>query len=257
MNQGGELEDLDLLRAVGPIVAPTNNYVTTGERVSVVAEIAALEFKFDVHALPALGTYLPLGLAVWESGLNGFDNVAEFFGNQPKEKHDALFVDRFVAQATEVDGVAVGWAIFQRRVACFARHDWGRWLSRGASTIGRSMLRPYSFLRGIWYGVWQGVWHGLWYGKRQKRHDIRPFQLALRKIAKNLWKCGPRAESPFDSARVVFSLAPVCATRRYGAVPADDGGPILQQFVVLQPDVQRMWVQSGGPNGSTPTREEL
>ena len=92
-------------------MAPADDYVTTGGRVAVVAEIAALKFEFDVHALPSLGADLALGLAVWESRLNRFDDVAEFFGNQPKEKHDALFVDRFMAQATEVDGVAIGWAI--------------------------------------------------------------------------------------------------------------------------------------------------
>jgi hypothetical protein len=110
-DQGGELEDFDLLGTVGPIVAPANNYVTTGERVSVVAEIPALKFKFDVHALPPLGTDLPLGFAVRECGLNGFDDVAEFFGDHAKEKDDALFVDRFMAQAAEVDGVAIGWPI--------------------------------------------------------------------------------------------------------------------------------------------------
>ena len=101
-------------------MAPADDYVATGGRVSVVAEIPALKFKFDVHALPSFGAYLPLGLAVRESRLNSFDDVAEFFGNDPKEKYDALFVDRFMAQATEVDGVAIGWPIFQRLEPGFA-----------------------------------------------------------------------------------------------------------------------------------------
>jgi hypothetical protein len=44
---------------------------------AVVAEIAALKFKFDVHALPALGRDLAFGLAIRETGLNGFDHVAQ------------------------------------------------------------------------------------------------------------------------------------------------------------------------------------
>ena len=99
-------------RTVGPVVAPANDDVTTGEGVAVIAEIAALKFKLEMHALPSLRADLTLGLAVGESGLNGFDDVAQFFCNQSKKKHDTLFVDRFVAQAAEVHGVAVGRAIF-------------------------------------------------------------------------------------------------------------------------------------------------
>lgn len=84
MNQGGELEDFDVLGAVGPIVAPADDNVATGERVTVVAEIPALKFKLDVHALPALRADLALGLAVRESGLDRLDDVAQFFGNQSK-----------------------------------------------------------------------------------------------------------------------------------------------------------------------------
>ena len=43
----------------GPVMAPADDYVATGERMAVVAEIAALKFKFEVHALPALGRDLP------------------------------------------------------------------------------------------------------------------------------------------------------------------------------------------------------
>ena len=119
MDQGGELEDFDLGGALGPVVAPADDYVTTGGRMAVVAEIAAFKFKFDVHALPSLRGDLALGFTVGEAGLNGFDDVAEFLGNHAEEKHDALFVDRFMAQAAEVDGVAIGGAIFERRVPNF------------------------------------------------------------------------------------------------------------------------------------------
>ena len=84
MNYGGEFEDLDLGRAVGPVVTPANNDVTTGEGVSVVAEVAAFKFKFDLHALPSLRADLALGLAVRESGLNGFDDVAQLFCYESK-----------------------------------------------------------------------------------------------------------------------------------------------------------------------------
>ena len=117
--EGGELEDFDLGGALGPVVAPADDDVAAGERVAVVAEIAALEFKFDVDALPALRGDLALGFAVGEAGLNGFDDVAEFLGDEAKEKNDALFVDGFMAQAAEVDGAAIGGAIFQRRESNF------------------------------------------------------------------------------------------------------------------------------------------
>ena len=84
MNEGGELEDFDLVGAVGPVVAPADDHVATGKRVAVIAEIPALKFKFDVHALPSLRADLTLGLAVRKSGLHGFDDVAQFFGNQSK-----------------------------------------------------------------------------------------------------------------------------------------------------------------------------
>jgi len=76
LNQGGELEDFDVRGAVGPVVAPADDNVTAGKRVTVIAEIPALKFKFDMHALPALGADLALGLTVGESRLNSFDPIA-------------------------------------------------------------------------------------------------------------------------------------------------------------------------------------
>ena len=54
-DEAGKLEDLDVGGAVVPVVVPADDYVAAGQRMAVVAEIAALKFKFDVHALPALG----------------------------------------------------------------------------------------------------------------------------------------------------------------------------------------------------------
>ena len=96
---------------VEPIVAPADDDVAAVQWVAVVAEIAALKLKFDVDALPSLRGSLTLGLAVRESGLNRFDDVAEFFGDEAKEKDNALFVDRFMAETAEVHGAAAGWAM--------------------------------------------------------------------------------------------------------------------------------------------------
>ena len=101
-----------------------------------VAEIAAFKFKFDVHALPSVRGDLALGFAVGEAGLNGFDDVAEFLGNHAEEKDDALFVDGFMAQATEIDGVAIGWAIFQRGESNFI--GWG---FVGQDFVGQDFVR--------------------------------------------------------------------------------------------------------------------
>ncbi len=79
---------------------------------AVVAEIATLKLKFDVHALPAPGRDLTFRLAIGETGLNRFDHVAQIFRDHPKKEHDALFVDRFVAQGREVQGISIGRAFF-------------------------------------------------------------------------------------------------------------------------------------------------
>ena len=88
MNQGGEFEDFDLGRVVGPVVAPADDDVAAGEGVAVVAEIAAFKFEFDVDALPTFRGDLALGFAVREAGLHGFDGVAEFFGDHAEKKDD-------------------------------------------------------------------------------------------------------------------------------------------------------------------------
>lgn len=108
------------MRAVGPVVAPADDDVAAGKGVAVVAEITAFKFEFDVDALPAFRGDLALGFAVREAGLHAFDDVAEFFGDHAEEKNDALFVDRLVAEATEVHGLAIAWPVVQGRVAKFA-----------------------------------------------------------------------------------------------------------------------------------------
>lgn len=126
--EGGEFEDFEVRRAVGPVVAPADDDIAAGERMAVVAEIAALKFKFEVDALPAARSDLTLGFAIGKAGLHGFDSVAEFPGDHSEEKDDALFVDGFVTKAAEIHGLAIGWATVQRREAKFAgaRRGW-RW----------------------------------------------------------------------------------------------------------------------------------
>ena len=61
-----ELNYLNVRRAVGPVVAPADDDVAAGVWMTVVAEIAALEFKFDEDALPAFVT--PTNGPAWYMG---------------------------------------------------------------------------------------------------------------------------------------------------------------------------------------------
>ena len=64
---------------------------------AVVAEIFALEFKFDKDALPAVRTDLADGFAVGEAVPSGFDTVAQGFCQHAEEEDDSLFVCRFMS----------------------------------------------------------------------------------------------------------------------------------------------------------------
>ena len=75
-NHAGKFDDFALARAVRPIVLPTNDDVTAVNGMAVVAEIAALKFKFDGDALPAAGSDQAHGFAIGESRLHVFDQVA-------------------------------------------------------------------------------------------------------------------------------------------------------------------------------------
>src|SRR5712692_4191804 len=105
----GQLHDLNVLGALVPIVAPTNNDVATACRMAVVAEIPALKFKFDVHTLPTFRSDLTHGFAVGKSLLSRFDRVAQIFRQHSKQQHNTLFVHRFVPEPTELSRVAVDW----------------------------------------------------------------------------------------------------------------------------------------------------
>ena len=96
-----------MIRTVIPIVTPAHNYVAPAYGMAVIAEIPALKFKFDLHALPSFGSDLTHGFAVGESLLNCFDPVAQIIGKHSKKQDDALFVHRFMAQPKEIRGIAV------------------------------------------------------------------------------------------------------------------------------------------------------
>ena len=49
LNHRGQLDDLDVFRAIVPIVAPADDDVAAVDGVAMLVEIFALKFKFDVH----------------------------------------------------------------------------------------------------------------------------------------------------------------------------------------------------------------
>jgi len=115
-------------------VPPADNDIATACRMAVVAEIPALKFKLDLHALPSFRTDLALCLTVREPSLHSFDHVAQLLGEHPKQEYHALLVDQFMPQPAEVQGVAIDSAIFYRHVPCFLR-----WNS-GSQVVVRSAL---------------------------------------------------------------------------------------------------------------------
>jgi hypothetical protein len=141
-------------------MAPADDDVAAGDGVAVIAEIAGFKFEFDVDTLPALRSDLALGFAVWEAGLDGFDNVAELSCHHAEEKDDALFVDGFVAEATEVHGLAVAGAAVERRMAKFGgRGGRRRWLLRRAGFTWRRKPHRQECLCYWW--ACGGPWHGI------------------------------------------------------------------------------------------------
>ena len=90
-----------------------------------VAEIAALKFKFDGDALPPARSDQAHGFAIGEAGLHVFDQVAELFRQHTKQEDDALFVDGFMPQPLERTRVAVDGPVPQSDVPCLASRDCG------------------------------------------------------------------------------------------------------------------------------------
>lgn len=140
--------------------------------------------------------------------MDGFDDVAEFLGNESEEEDDAQFVDRLVAQSAEVESAAIGWAAVQRREANFAGgggKDGGFWFGArssfrtgGLASAWDALKRPYRSRAGRVFASKSGhdmscpyrfMASGLWRGFGEQRYDIGPFGLALSKIAKDFGKC--------------------------------------------------------------------
>jgi len=186
--EGGEFQDFDLGRAGGPVMAPADDDVAAGERMAVIAEIAAFKFKFDVDALPALRSDLAFCFAIGEAGLDGFDDVAQLFCDHAEEKDDALFVDGFVAEATEVHGLAVAGAAVERRMAKFGGRELrGRLRARPAIVVGegrnRGSLRGFALHGILRSGQDDRIWERVACGLRGRRREILRAKPALRMTA--------------------------------------------------------------------------
>ncbi len=105
-----------MLGAFRPIVVPADDYIAPCCRMAVIAETPALEFKFDLYALPAVGADATLGFAIGESVLDRFDDIAQFFGEHSEQQDDSLFVNWFMTQPAEIDGVAIRGLSLERPV---------------------------------------------------------------------------------------------------------------------------------------------
>ena len=181
-------------------------------------EIPALKFKFDAHALPSIGSHLPLGLAVGKSMLRRFDDVAQILRQHPKEQHYALLVDRFMPHPAKVHGIAVCGAVSQRR-----------------------MPRRQRLL--------------VWRPSRQQRYHIRPFPLAFREFPERLRHSRPSSESFLDRARVVFPRNQVRAPRKQPTLLSHHLGPVFQQVVVRWPHIHSARLEPRRLDRLIPSRE--
>ena len=113
LNYCSEFDDFQVWRALNPVVTPAYNKIAPIRRMAVVPEVSALELEFDSHPLPLARIDLPLRLAIRETCLNGLNVIPQFASDYSKQEYDALFVDRFVAEAAEVDWISVCWAIVE------------------------------------------------------------------------------------------------------------------------------------------------
>lgn len=82
-----------------------------------IPEIAALKLELDPHTLPLASIDLSLGLAIWISGLDRFDVVAQLAGNHTEKKDDALLVYGLVTKPPKINRIAVGRPVVEATVA--------------------------------------------------------------------------------------------------------------------------------------------
>ena len=145
---------------------PADDDITPIWRVSMIPEIAALKLEFDANALPTVRPDLPLRLTIRVTRLHRFNHVAKFLGHHPKQEHHALLVDRFVAEASEINRVAVGRPGPQSSECGVCRDELGAVAVASDGDAGRRRRPP----RGGRLG--------------QKGHHVSPLRLVLRKPAK-------------------------------------------------------------------------
>src|SRR5260370_24733885 len=96
----------------------------------------------------------------------------------------------------------------------------------------------------------------LWKGSRQKRNDIGPLPLAFGELAKGMRQRLPASESPCEGERIVFPRKAIGPPRGHGALFSDHLTPVFEQFTVLRPRIQPIRLESRGPHGLIPFREE-
>lgn len=106
MKFDGEIDDLE--RAFLPVVAPADDDVASIHIVFMQFEVSTLVFELDADAAKFAVGVFAFGFAIGEIDLDCFDDVTEFAGKAAEEEDDAGFIDGSIAQAIEVDGVAVG-----------------------------------------------------------------------------------------------------------------------------------------------------
>ena len=82
-----------------------------------IAEVTAFILKLNPDLLPLACANLPLGFAVWVSGLHSFNQITQFPGHHSKEENYPLLVDRFMAQPAEINGISIGGAAIELCVA--------------------------------------------------------------------------------------------------------------------------------------------
>src|SRR5579859_3674752 len=235
-NYGGKFEDFDVARTVGPIVAPANDYVTAVRGMAVVAEIAALEFKFDGDALPAAGRDLPQCLAIRKSLLNVLHPVAQLFRQHPKQKHHALFVHWFMPQPPERTRVAVDGPVPQSDVPCLARRGCG------------SSVAPWKLLLGLSHRTLRCA-----LGKQ--RHHVCPLPLAFGKIPKSLRHRRPSPKPFCQRAGIVLSQPKMDVPRRDRAVFSRRLAPVFQQRPALYLRIPRVRPESRRSHRLAPRSE--
>jgi hypothetical protein len=87
----------------------------------VLSKVAAFELEFNPNTLPLARVDLTLGLAVRIPRLHRLDVISEFASYHPEEEDNTLLVDRLMAKAAEVNGIAISGPISQLGVALFGR----------------------------------------------------------------------------------------------------------------------------------------